>query len=246
MGGCIVVSELYAYSKSANVQIYVLAVALLHLIFGIWFLKGKQSTEFARASTVTRLVIAGLFASGLGFLWATKSHDTSTMLYLGVQALADLSASLVTWRLLRQVQQKPAATKGAMTLEYYNRFLFALYMIGLAVWISAQPASFVECFHLPAPAMGADGFQPGALQVFALLLVQLALFNLVAVHHRIQPLIEAGMRGGMFTCVFVLVLVVLRVVHPVVLLLPAVDLVSVVVIFAVRVYRRAMSPAAGR
>jgi hypothetical protein len=69
------------------------------------------------------------------------------------------------------------------------------------------------------------------LQVFAILLFQLAIFNFIAVKYRLKVLIEAGMRGGLATCAFVLILVVFSVVHPLVLLLPAVDLVSVLLIF---------------
>jgi hypothetical protein len=47
------------------------------------------------------------------------------------------------------------------------------------------------------------------------------------VRDRLTPLVDAGIRGGLFSCVFLLVLVVSDLLHPITLLLPAVDLLSV-------------------
>ena len=222
----------------ATLNIYVFAIALLHAIFGIWFLKGKESPAFTRASAISRIAIGSTFLVTGAWQYSTvgaASFPLST--YLLLHGTVDLMAGCLTlWHARKQPLAKSETTP--MTLEYFNRFLFALYMIGLSSWVLIHAASFVGFFRLPAP-VAADGalFPRNALQVFAILLLQLAFFNLVAVKYRIAPLIAAGMRGGMFTCAFVAVLVVLRIVHPVVLLLPAVDLVSVGAIAVSRMRR---------
>lgn len=220
------------YSAQSGAQnIYVFAIALLHAIFGIWFLKGKDSAAFARASAVSRFAIGCVFlATGAVQFSAIRAGDFPLPAYLLLHGTVDLVAAVFTFSQMR-MQPRAERNETPLSLEYYNRFLFALYMIALSIWVLLHAASFVGFFHLPALGhQESQSFAPNVLQIFAILLLQLSFFNLVAVRYRIQPLIAAGMRGGLFTCVFVLALVVLRIVHPLVLLLPAVDLISVAAI----------------
>ncbi len=217
--------------SGATRNVYVFAVALLHAIFGIWFLKGKDSVAFAHASAISRFSIGCVFVTAGSLQFGAMGTENFPLpIYLLLHGLVDLCAGGFT---LWQTRQLPYTMRETtpLTLEYYNRFLFALYMIALSFWVLLHSVSFVGFFHLPVlSGQRSPYFPPSALQVFAILLLQLSFFNLVAVRHRIAPLIAAGMRGGLFTCVFVIVLVALRVVHPLVLLLPAVDLLSVAAI----------------
>ncbi len=228
------------YSQQSGAQnIYIFAIALLHAIFGIWFLKGKDSIAFARASAVSRLGIGcGFIAMGALQFGAISTGDFPLPAYLLMHGTVDLLVAILALWLMRK-QPRAERNQTPLTLEYYNRFLFALYMIALSPWLLLHSTSFVGFFHLP-PIADAENrhFPSNALQIFAILLLQLSLFNIVAVRHRIEPLIAAGMRGGLFTCIFVLLLVVLHVVHPLVLLLPAVDLISIAVIAVSRFRHR--------
>ncbi|TGN09398.1 hypothetical protein [Leptospira ilyithenensis] len=83
-----------------------------------------------------------------------------------------------------------------------------------------------------------DGFLFGPIHLVGIHFLLLAYYNLIAVFYQIEPLIEAGMRGGGFTCVFLLALVILGILSPMVLLIPLVDLISVVFLLGKRLIRR--------
>lgn len=227
----LILTQFLSTPPGADRNIYIFAVALVHAIFGIWFLKGKDSVAFARASAVSRFGIGCMFVTaGVFQVGAAGLAVFPLPVYFLLHGVVDILAGSATFWLTRKL---PQTTREAtpLTLEFYNRFLFALYMMALSFWVLLHSASFVGFFHLPVlSGQRSPYFPPNALQVFAVLLLQLSFFNLVAVRHRIAPLIAAGMRGGLFACVFVLILVALRVVHPLVLLLPAIDLLSIAAI----------------
>jgi hypothetical protein len=217
--------------------VYPLGVALIHAIYGIWFLKGKDSADFSFASGFSRVLVGLVFAvyavfgiynsNGLLTNWRIAG-----LAYLVANAVIYLTTGMLGVALHKR-PNAPAVPREKMQLEHYNRFAFAVYMVILALWVLSRPLSFTTFFHLPGivTASPASVSANVTLQVFAILLFQLAIFNFIAVKYRLKVLIEAGMRGGLATCAFVLILVVFSVVHPLVLLLPAVDLVSVLLIF---------------
>lgn len=119
------ISTSYAPPGGAR-NIYVFAIALLHAIFGIWFLKGKDSIPFARASAVSRLGIGSVFlATGAIQFGAAGAMNSALPFYLLLHGGVDFLAGAVT---LWQTRRLPRAIRETtpLTPEYFNRFLFAL------------------------------------------------------------------------------------------------------------------------
>lgn len=213
----------------ASLRLYAMGLGLMQAIFTIWYWKGSREQNFALWSGRIRAVLAVVLAAGMLFpLHAgIPQFWRSGMLYFAAVEFA-LGGLLL---LAGKTSPLPPGTRGAATGHYRNRFFFAFYMVALSAWIVSHPDSFVAFFRLPAAATAEDAaLLHSLLFVFSLLLLQLALFTFVAVRYRIAVLIEAGVRGGLVTCIVVAVLVVLRVAHPLVLLIPAVDLVSIAAI----------------
>ncbi len=216
-----------------SVQLYVLGIALLQVIFTIWFHKGAGEFEFARLGALTRILIGLCFAAwAIHLRSAMQVAEMYTWLARGAIVYAAIEVLLGTFLLTATAHSRIGETKEKpLTAVHLNRLLFAVYMMLLSGWIFLFPDSFIVFFHLPLPASAAEThLLHGLLTIFSLLLTQLALFNLIAVRYRIEALIAAGMRGGLVTCIAVALLVLFRIAHPLVLLIPAVDLVSVVVI----------------
>lgn len=252
LNACILI--VFEFSKShteqttQNLNIYVLGVALIHGIYGIWFLKGSGSFHFARKSSWGRMGIAVIFISFLlliHFQYSTFEILNRVLLisYLSINAVVFLASAILSLFNTSDQEENIKENKKPMEFEHYNRFVFATYMVGLSVWIFFHSAGFIDFFHLPTASQPADPSQGLFLKIFASLLLNLAYFNFIAVYFRIEALIEAGVRGGLATCVFVSVLVITKVVHPLVLLLPAVDLVSVVFILKNKISTRREPPA---
>ncbi len=223
-------------------MLYFMALALFHGIFAIWFWQGRQLTAFVHASVVARLLTGSVY---LVTAWLVYEADGSIelpeaaikgyLVYLLLQGTVDLAGSVLTWTALAGPQQTaspdPTSADRKLSLEIKNRFAFAIYMLFLGAWVLLATESFLSVFHLPAtlfPSWNAtDAFISGPVHLFAVQVIVLAIYNLVAVRYRLARLISAGIRGGLFTCVFVLLLVVAGILHPITLLLPAVDLISV-------------------
>lgn len=224
-----------------SAQLYVLGMALMQVIFTIWFFKGAGEFEFARLGALTRIFIGLCFA-----VWAVHLRSTvldaemHSWLARGMIVYAAIEVLVGSFLLTATTHSRIGETKErAMTAIHYNRLLFAIYMILLSGWIFFLPDSFIAFFHLPLPASATEAnLLHGLLAVFSLLLLQLALFNLIAVRYRIEVLITAGMRGGLVACVAASLLVLFRIAHPLVLLIPAVDLVSVAAIALGKIGRR--------
>ena len=222
----------YAGAGAAQPELlFLAALALFHFIYAIWFWKGRELLPFARASVWGRLLMAGCYL-GAALLWRHGDLPTPVfagffLSYLTVQGAIDLLSALLTALTLPANQHEPLASLPPLHAEGRNRALFAAYMTMLGIWILLDWQGFGRFFHLPASALPASPWLPGPLQLLGAQIVLLAGYNAVAVRQRLQPLIEAGIRGGLFTCVFMLALVLLHLLHPLVLLLPAADLISV-------------------
>jgi hypothetical protein len=210
--------------------LFLAALALFHFIYAIWFWKGRELLPFARASVWGRLLMAGCYL-GAASLWRHAALPTPAfagffLRYLTMQGTIDLLGALLT-ALSLTTREEQTATRPPLHAEGRNRAIFAAYMTALGIWILLDWQGFGRFFHLPASALPASPWLPGPLQLLGAQIVLLAGYNAVAVRQRLQPLIEAGIRGGLFTCVFMLALVLLHLLHPLVLLLPAADLISV-------------------
>jgi hypothetical protein len=235
-----------AWGESAGESLFVYALALWHGIYAIWFWKGAALAPFARASVMGRLLMALIYLSAAAHLrrFGATLPVAPGLLgffigYLLVQAAADLGGTLATWIGLRGQPAASDAGAGRRRIEENNRLLFAVYMIGVAAWVLLGTAGFLSFFHLPPTAFpawrtGGQGVLLGPIHLLGVQILLLAYFNLVAVRYRLTPLIDAGVRGGLFTCVFFLALVAAGLLHPVILLLPMVDLLSVAWIFLSR------------
>jgi hypothetical protein len=122
--------------------------------------------------------------------------------------------------------------------ERRNRLVFAVVMIVIAAWILVDTSGFLSFFRLPESGFsvsgGASSTLPGPLLVLAPQILLLAGYNLVAVRYHLHPLIEAGVRGGLFAFTSFAVLVAAGLLSARTLLLVGADLLSVAVILASR------------
>lgn len=240
----------YFSDPQANTEmLYFMALALFHGIFAIWYWQGRQLSAFMWAGVFARLLTGSVYWTTAWLVYQSGSAVglpgvviKGYLVYLLLQGAADLVGSVIVWRTL--AGQVPVTASEAsspdqkLNLEIRNRFAFALYMLFLGGWVLLGTGSFLAFFHLPATLFTdwnkADAFIPGPIHLFGMQVMVLACYNLVAVRYRLTNLINAGIRGGLFTCVFVLLLVVFQVLHPITLLLPAVDLISVGIILLQR------------
>jgi hypothetical protein len=232
------------WGEAAAESLYLYALALFHGIYAIWFRKGAALPAFARASVAGRLAIATAYlVAALLLARGGSALDAGfrnfLLAYLLIQATADIASAI---RSGRELPETTGVAVAPLSVEARNRFLFASYLSLLAIWMLLATGGFIEFFRLPRTLFpGWHGALFGPIHLLAAQVLLLAGYNFVAVLHRLQPLIEAGVRGGLVTCVFFLALVALGLPHPLTLLLPAVDLLSVAWIFFARLGRR--SPA---
>lgn len=230
---------LSGFSGEVQEWIFLCALALWHGIYAIWFWKGKELIAFARITVVGRAFSGISYWLVLGLL---PDAEGSLMIlfrtYLTVQGSIDLGSAAIT--AFSVLQKKEADGKDrSLSLEEKNRFVFAIYMTLLSVWILADSFSFLKSFHLPPTSFsGWTALRFGPIHILAAQIFILAIYNFTAVRFRLTPLIEAGMRGGMVTCIFFVVLVLFGVLHPITLLLPGADLISVAVILFARLRKR--------
>lgn len=219
----------YAAAGPAQADVLIsAALALFHVIYAIWFWKGRALPAFARASVPGRLLMAVCYLAAAWYRQQAAAQPDTIFeaffrSYLLVQGLADLLGALLTLACLRGLAERPDI-QPPLQQEGRNRGIFAFYMVLLSLWLLLDGAGFSRFFHLP---VSAAALSPAPLQVLGAQVMLLAFYNVVAVRYRLLPLIEAGIRGGLFTCVFMVLLVLLGVLSPRVLLPPLVDLISV-------------------
>lgn len=252
----LLMSSLWAYmtdQPASNEILFFMVLALFHSIFSIWFWQGRQLIQYIRASIVLRILLSSVYCysawkaySSCGELGLPKGMVEIYIVYLMTQAVVDFIGAITSAALVRKSEtsvfvrpEKQFNTK--LDLEIKNRFIFALYMVTLGVWVLLGTDGFLSFFHLPQSEFTgwpSDSRSiPGPIHLIGILVILLAIYNFVAVRYRLEQLINAGVRGGLVTSVFVLLLVASGILHPVTLLIPAVDLISVGVIFFIRFYR---------
>jgi hypothetical protein len=231
-------------------QLYLVVLALFHGIYSIWAWKGQSLIPFAKATVVGCSVIGIAYLTCAYFLHSAGNHGnlsatfrTTFLGYALIQGIANLGTAGWMWTRLAAAMLPPSIRQPGMRIEEKNRFIFAIYMVMLGSWILWNTPLFLSTFHLPSTDFSgwrnhSASTMFGPVHLVGIHVLVLAYYNLVAVRYHLTPLVEAGMRGGLLTCIFCLLLVVLRIVHPILLLLPAVDLLSVVWIVISRFWFR--------
>ena len=222
--------------------VLVFALALFHIIFAIWFAKGRALQAFARASVWGRAVGGTVCAATAVLLWRSGEWMQVSRLfagflpsYLGVHGLFELIGAVFTQRSLPIPGEAGSRPSRPTNLHEKNRFVFAIYVGGIGLWLLFSSSSFLTFFRLPDTIFSLMPRTIGPIHVLGAQILVLAYYNFVAVRGRLEPLIAAGMRGGLFTCVFFIAMVAAGVLHPLTLLLPAVDLISIVVLLAAQI-----------
>ncbi|EQA35751.1 putative membrane protein [Leptospira inadai serovar Lyme str. 10] len=239
---------LSAYEEKQEI-LFILALGLFHYIFAIWYWKGRMLTSFAAASVAARLWIAGyyLIVAFLFYFLSTSSSAPSSfrgffLFYLAVQLTIDVLGAIITWKSLREGEYQIESPIGKeLKFEHKNRFLFAVYMFGLGLWILFFTEGFLRFFHFSDTGFIGwkdDKILLGPIHILAGQIILLAYYNFIAVRYRLDPLITAGIRGGEFSCFFLLTFVLLGLLHPMILLLPTVDFISLVSISFMRLRKR--------
>ena len=210
--------------------IYFLCVALFHAIFAIWFFKGRSLPAFQRATVAGRLATAALAGATAIFLLRGQSTSSLTGNALLCYAVATCFVDLISALWTRQLLADTGGTRRAtISFEGKNRIAFGVYMIAIGSWLLFAPNSFLGFLHMPPTRFaGFAALDIGPIHVLGVQVLVLAAYNLVAARHDLKPLIDAGMHGGTLTAVAFIVLVAAGLVHPIALLLPAVDVVSIV------------------
>ena len=217
----------------------------LLLIHARWNWLGAPSPSFRGASAVGRLLATAL----LLLVPAVAASAAMRPLPLPPVAVPHLTRGFavaeLAWLLL-QLLGSSSGAPGAQSPVSWNRALFGVWLVGLGFWMLLDAASFGVFFGLAsrqaAFALDASGVPAAdwtaALAWDALGLAPfyalacwtrlLGLYNVVAGLYGIAPLIRAGKQGGTTFAVLCLAMVLLRGVSWRVLLIPAVDVLSIV------------------
>lgn len=248
--------SVWGYTSEESIDsemLFFMVLALFHGIFAIWFWQGRQLLRFIYSSIYSRLLLAGVywFSAWQLYKWGDDLDISSDLAvvylsYLLIHGTVDFIGATLSLFLIRGHKIHPFTEPGkepnkARSLEIKNRFLFALYMIAIGGWLLFSTESFLSFFYLPKSEFSVFDSSlpsiPGPIHLISALIIVLAVYNLVAVKYRLHPLILAGVKGGLFTCLFILLLVASGILHPITLLLPAVDLISVGAILLLRSLR---------
>ena len=221
--------------------IYAMCVALFHMIYGIWFFKGKDSSVFADRTiygrTVNGVFLLVLVAVTTVF-YGTQSAEAVWLDRLFYYALVvgsvDLFSALITKIALNKSGYKARQKADSqMSFKSKNRFVFGIYLLFIGSWNLISPNTLLSFLYLPETTF--SGFvgnvvSLGPMHILGVQLLVLGSYNLFAARNNLETLIEAGMRGGSIAVVFFVVLVSIGILHPITLLLPAIDFVSIVLI----------------
>ncbi|EPG72696.1 putative membrane protein [Leptospira fainei serovar Hurstbridge str. BUT 6] len=252
VGTWILIWQGFAYLSAFEEKqeiLFTFALALFHYIFAIWYWKGRMLISFAAASVPARLFIA-LYYSIVAFLFYFLTPSSSVpssfrfffLFYLAVQSMIDVLGAIVTRKSLKDELHEIESQIGKeLKFEHKNRFLFAFYMFCLGLWILFFTDGFLRFFHFSDSLFFGwknDKILLGPIHILAGQIILLAYYNFIAVRYRLDPLIAAGIRGGAFSCFFLLIFVLLGLLHPLILLLPIVDFISLISILFLKLKKR--------
>jgi len=221
--------------------IYAMCVALFHMIYGIWFYKGRDTAIFADRTIQGRavygffLIVAATFTKlfhGIQLpeiVWLDRVYY-----YALVVGTVELFSAVITKISLNKSGYK-ARKKNAlkMTFKSKNRFVFGIYLLLLGFWILMSPNTLLSFLYLPETTFSGflgDVISLGPMHILGVQILILGSYNLFAARNNLETLVEAGMRGGAIAVLFFVVFVATGILHPITLLLPAIDFVSMILI----------------
>jgi len=209
------------------------------MIYGIWFFKGKDSSVFAdrtiRGRTINGFSLLVVFTTAfygnqhLETIWLERIYY-----YAIVIGSVELFSAVITKVALNKsgynARQK---TVSEMTFKSKNRFVFGIYLLLIGSWSLISPNTLLSFLYLPETTF--SGFAGkvvslGPMHILGVQILILGSYNLFAARNNLEALVEAGMRGGSITVVFFVLLVAIGILHPITLLLPAIDFVSIILI----------------
>jgi len=241
----VMISYLFSVYLSAPEEgaeaIYAMCVALFHMIYGIWFYKGKDSTAFAgrtiwgrAVNGVFLLVIVVFTTVFLGVQHSETLWYELVYYYAALVGCVDIFSAVITRVALNKSGYMPKQkTVSNMSFKSKNRFAFGIYLLFIGSWNLISPNTLLSFFYLPEtifPGLFGSVMSLGPMHILGVQILILGSYNLFAARNNLEQLVEAGMRGGSITVVFFIVLVSAGILHPITLLLPAIDFVSMVLI----------------
>jgi len=221
--------------------IYAMCVALFHMIYGIWFYKGRDTSVFA-ARTIQGRTVYGVFllvvAACTKLFHGIQLPETVWLdrvyYYALVVGSVELFSALITKVTLYKSDYKARQkTASKMTFKSKNRFVFGIYLLFIGFWNLISPNTLLSFLYLPETAFSGflgDVISLGPMHILGVQILILGSYNLFAARNNLETLVEAGMRGGAITVIFFVVLVATGFLHPITLLLPAIDFVSIILI----------------
>jgi len=108
-----------------------------------------------------------------------------------------------------------------------NRMVFGFYLIVMGSWILINPSHFFTFILMTNEVTSWIWMSP----LLAIQTLILGYYNIVAARHYIDSLMQAGERGGFFAILAFSLLVNFGYLKPMALLIPMVDLVSIILMF---------------
>jgi len=221
--------------------IYAMCVALFHMIYGVWFFKGKNSETFAGRTILGRtvygvflLVLAGFTTVFYDILLPENVWLERVYNYAIVIGLVELFSAVITKVALNNSGYKAKQkTVSQMTFKSKNRFIFGIYLLVIGFWNLISPNTLLNFLYLPETTFSGlfgNAISLGPMHILGVQLLILGSYNLFAARNNLEILVEAGMRGGAITVVFFVALVTTEILHPITLLLPSIDFVSMILI----------------
>jgi len=221
--------------------VYAMCVALFHIIYGIWFFKGKDSPIFADRSIRGRAVYGIFLLVTAVFMKLIDGWQPQAIAWLErvyyyalVVGAVELFSAVITKIALNESGYKfRQKTVTQMTFKSKNRFVFGIYLLLIGSLSLISPNTLLSFLYLTETSF--SGFSGGVIflgpmHIIGVQLLILGSYNIFAARNNLEVLIEAGMRGGSITVVFFVVLVTAGILHPITLLLPAIDFVSIILV----------------
>lgn len=235
--------------------IYLLVYGLLYGILCLWLFKGSAYADFLRTYGITRILsgsallvlafcIAIVYAGIIGQAVGDADDNPGDRIIFGYALVFGLIEVLTGWWVYRKSQKGlglPTRKFSEMTFHGKNRFVFAMYLLVLGIVVFLFRDEFVKLFALPIEKSPFKHTWPSywwPLILISIQLVVLSFYNMTASKKNIEPLIQAGMRGGSITIFFFGVLVLTGLLQPITLILPLVDAISMGLILLRKIIRR--------
>ena len=206
----------YAAVSERHEIVYMLCVALLHVIFSIWYTKGRRLRRFNFVSGIGR-ILTGVY---LALLWIFGLHElenfghaiggptpSSLVILLSVYLPLMSCFEFITgvWTLVEIYSQKVETSDSStdeasakMSLEAKNRFAFGLYMIMLSLLLLINAAWVLELVRMPASIYRGVLEQEamGPVQILGFQVLLLAIYNLVAAWNGLNAFSRSGHARG--------------------------------------------------